>query len=64
MVGLSTLRSFKMIIRQNIIQNFPFTIKDIEIAGKIFGTDVSTLNLITTIQSSKVVVGGFIEIPR
>ena len=51
-------------IRQNIIQNFPVTVEDIEIAENIFGPDLSTLKERTTGQSPKVVVGDFIEIPR
>ena len=52
-----------MMIRQNIIQNFPVTVEDIEMAEKIFGPDVSTLKVKTTRQRPKVVVDDFIEIP-
>ena len=34
-----------MMIRQNIIQNFPVAVEDIEIAKKIFGPDMSTLKV-------------------
>ena len=51
-------------IMQNIIKNFPVTVEDIEIEYKIFGPDVSTLKWKKTRQSPKVVVDGFIEIPR
>ena len=60
MVVAPTLENLKMMIRQNIIQNLPVTVEDIEIAEKIFGADVSTLKGITTIQRPKVVVGDFI----
>ena len=49
-----------MMIRQNIIQNYPVTVEYIEIAEKIFGTDVSTLKVKTTRQRPKVVVNNFI----
>ena len=39
-------------------------VEDIEIAENIFGPDVSTLKGRKTIQRQKVVVDGFIEIPR
>ena len=60
MVGFPTLQKLKMMIRQNIIQNFPVTVEDIKIADKIFGSDVSSLKGITTIQRPKVVVDDFI----
>ena len=63
-VGAQNLQKLKMMIRQNIIHNFPVTVEYIEIAKGIFGTDVSTLNGRTMIQIPKVVVDGFIEIPR
>ena len=31
MVGAPTFRKFKMMIKQNIIKNFPVTVEDIEI---------------------------------
>ena len=60
MVGAITFINLKMMIRQNIIQNFPVTVEDIEIAEKIFGPDVSTLKVKTTRQRPKVVVNYFI----
>ena len=32
-----------MMIRQNIIHNFPVTVEDIEIGGNVFGPDVPSL---------------------
>ena len=60
MVGALTFINLKMMIRQNIIQNFPVTVEDIEMAEKIFGPDVSTLKVKTTRQRPKVVVNYFI----
>ena len=40
MVGASTIRNLKMMLKQNIVHNFPVAVEDIEIAEKIFGTDV------------------------
>ena len=56
--------NLKMMIRQNIINNLPVTVKYIEISEKIFGTDVSTLKGITTRKTPKVFVENFIEMPR
>ena len=64
MAGVPTLRNLNMAIRQNIIQNLPVTVEDIDIAEKIFGPNVSTLKVRTTRKSPKVVVDDFIEIPR
>ena len=64
MVGATTLRNFKTIIRHNIIKNCPATVEDTEIAEKVFGTDVSTLKVRTTIKRPKVAVDDFIEILR
>ena len=63
-VGAPTLLNVKMMIRHNIIHNFPVTVEDIKIADKIFVFGVSTLKVITTRQSPKVVVASFIEITR
>ena len=52
-----------MMIRQNIIQNFPVAVEYIEIGENIFGPNVSTLKGRTKRQSPKVVVDYFIEIP-
>ena len=60
MVGLTTSKMLKMMIRQNIIQNFPVAVEYIEIAENIFGPDVYTLRVITKIKSPKVVVDYFI----
>ena len=64
MLGAPTLRSLKMIIRQNIIKNCSVTVEDIEIPYKIIGPDVSNLKGRKTIQRPKVVVDYFIGISR
>ena len=46
----------KMMIRQNIINNFPVMVEYIEITDNIFDPDVSTLKGRTTRQRPKVVV--------
>ena len=43
MVGAPKLLNLKIMIRQNIIQNFPVAVEDIEVLEKIFGPDVSHL---------------------
>ena len=60
-VGAPTLQNLKMMIRQNIIHNFPVTVEDIDILEKIFGPVISTLKGITTRQSEKVVVGDLLK---
>ena len=64
MVGAPNSKILKMMIRQNIIQNCPFTVEYINIAEKIFGPDASTLKGETTRQIPKALVGDFIEISR
>ena len=53
-----------MMIRKNIIQNYPVTVEVIETAENIFGPGVSTLKGIKTRQRLNVVVDDSIEIPR
>ena len=63
MVEEPTLLNLKIMIRQNIINNFPVMVEDIDISEKIFGPVVSTLKGRITRQSPKVVVDDYIEIP-
>ena len=63
-LGEPTLRNLNMMIRQNIIQNFPVTVEDIVIEKKLFSTDVSTLTGRITRKNTKVFVYDFIETPR
>ena len=42
-IGNPSMADFKRIVRTNGLKNFPVTMKDISIAEKIFGEDVSTL---------------------
>ena len=53
-----------MMIRQNIIHDFPVTVEYIENVENIFGPHVSTLKESKMRQRPKVVVDVFIEIPR
>ena len=62
MVRAPNLKVLNIMIRQIVIQNFPVTVGDIDIAENIFCTDVSTLKGRIMIQSPKVVVDYFIEI--
>ena len=64
MIGEPTLKNLKMMIRQNIIHNFPVMVEDVDIEEKIFGPDASTLKVITIRQTPTVVVDDFVEIPR
>ena len=50
-----------MMIRRNIIHNFPVTVEDIDIAEKIFGPYVSTLKGIKMIQRPKVAVDDLLK---
>ena len=59
-VGAPNLKFLKMMIRQNSIHNFTFTVEDIDVVENIFGTSVSTLKRTTTRQRPKVVVDDFI----
>ena len=53
-----------MMISQNIIQNFPVRVENIEIEEKIFGPVVSTLKGRTMRKRPKVVVDDLIKIIR
>ena len=60
-----SLEAFKHLIRQNIIQDCPVTVEDINIAERIFGPDVGTLKGKTTRRNiTKAVVNDKIEIPK
>ena len=63
MLGAPTLQNLRMVIRKNIIHNLSFRVGYIEIGEKIFGLNVSTLNVRTTRKRPNVVVDDFIEIP-
>ena len=62
-VGATDFRNLNIMIMRNIIHNCPVTVVHIEIAEKIFGSNVSTLKGTTMRQKPKVVVETFIEIP-
>ena len=58
-----TVENFKYILRQNIIQNCPVTVEDVNIAKKIFGPDMGTLKGKTTRKKPKPVKSDTVEIP-
>ena len=58
------MEDFKRIVRTNGLKNCPITIKDISIAEKIFGDDVSTLKGKTTRKKPNIVVNEYIEVPE
>ena len=61
---ITNFEILNMMISQNIIQNFPVRVENIEIEEKIFGPAVSTLKGRTIRKSPKVVVDHLIEIIR
>jgi hypothetical protein len=63
-VGTPTMDNFKSILRMNVIKNCPVTVKDVNIANKIFGPDMSSLKGKSTRQKPKPVRKDFIEIPK
>ena len=64
MVGAPTLENLKMVIRQNLFKNCPVTSQDVNLAEKIFGSDISTLKGRTTRPRPEVVVDDSIDIPE
>ena len=63
-LGTPSLNDFKSIIKTNAIKNLPVTLDDINIAEKIFGTDIGALKGKTTRQKPAPVVSDYIEIPK
>jgi len=61
--GCPTVVKFKQLLRQNIIQDCPVTVKDVNIAEKIFGPDIGSLKGKTTRKKPPVVRNDDIEIP-
>ena len=62
-VGAPTVENFKHMLRSNIIKDCPVTVKDVNIAEKIFGPDVGTLKGKTTRRKPNAVKEDQIEIP-
>ena len=62
-VGCPTLENFKSILNQNIIQNCPVTVEDVNIAESIFGPDMGTLKGKTVRRKPPIVKSDLVEIP-
>jgi hypothetical protein len=62
-VGTPTIESFKALIKMNAIKNCPVTTEDVNIAEKIFGTNMSSLRGKSTRRKSTPVREDSIEIP-
>ncbi|KAG7371066.1 reverse transcriptase RNA-dependent DNA polymerase [Nitzschia inconspicua] len=62
-IGTPSIADFKNIVRSNMIGNNPVTTKDIELAEKIFGPDISTLKGKTTRAKPVPVVEDYVAIP-
>lgn len=56
-MGAQVLPQLKLFLRQNIMKNFPVTVKDMNLAEEIFGRDVATLKGKTTRKKPKVIGG-------
>ena len=57
------MSNFKHILRQNLIKNFPATVKDVEIAEDIYGLDIATLKGCTTRKQPPIVIDDQVDIP-
>ena len=64
MVGAPTLENLKMVIRQNLFKNCPVTTQDVNLAEKIFGSDISTLKGRSTRPRPEVMIDDSIDIPE
>lgn len=58
------MENLKFMVRQNLLQNFPVTIEDINNSEKIFGKDVSTLKGRSTRKRPIPFVDDCIDIPK
>ena len=63
-IGTPSISDFKAIIRINAIKNNPVTIKDVEIAEKIFGPDIGSIKGKTTRQKPNEAVEDYVQIPK
>ena len=63
MAGAPTFTNLKMVLKQNLFQNCPVTVNDVNLAEKIFGPDVSSLKGRSTRPKPNQVVDDKIEIP-
>ena len=63
-VGSPSVNNFKAIIKGNLIKNCPVTVKDIKVAEKIFGKDISSIKGKTIKRTPKSVTDDIIDIPK
>jgi hypothetical protein len=63
-MGHPSVADLKAALRMNLIRDVPVTTKDIEIAEKIFGPDISSLKGKTTRKKPVPVIEDYVEIPR
>jgi hypothetical protein len=63
-VGTPTIETFKTLLKMNAIRNCPVTTEDVNIAGKIFGPDMSSLKGKLTLQKSTPVGEDTVKIPE
>ena len=63
-MGTPKIKSFKALLRSNIIQNCPVTVEDMTIAAKIYGPDISSLKGKSMRRKPKPVKKDTIEIPK
>jgi hypothetical protein len=64
-LGTPSINDFKAILKMNAIRNLPITIKDIQLAEQIFGSDIGSLKGKTTRHKpSPLVSSDYIEIPQ
>ena len=62
-LGSLTVKNFKHILRQNLIENCPVTLRDVEIAEDIYGPDIATLKGRNTRKRPPVVTDDQVDIP-
>ena len=63
-VGSPTVEPFKAMLKGNVIKNCPVTTADVDIAEKIYGPAISTLNGKTTRKTPKAMVADEVMIPQ
>ena len=63
-IGEPAVENMKMIIRQNLIKNFPVTTRDVHLDNRTFGPDISMLKGIFTRAKPVQVIDYLIEMPK
>ena len=62
-IGTPTVENFNALLRMNANQNCPVMVKDVKIAERIFGPDMSSLKGKSTRRKPKPVIKDLVEIP-